>query len=63
MITKRIIPCLDIRDGQVVKGVKFKDVKNVEDPVAMNQGQMNLSSMILLPQWKNARFLLISWSV
>ena len=35
MITKRIIPCLDIRDGQVVKGVKFKDVKNVEDPVAM----------------------------
>ena len=35
MITKRIIPCLDIRDGQVVKGVKFKDVKNVEDPVAL----------------------------
>ena len=34
MITKRIIPCLDIRDGQVVKGVKFKDVKNVEDPVS-----------------------------
>lgn len=35
MITKRIIPCLDIRDGQVVKGIKFKDVKNVEDPVAL----------------------------
>ena len=35
MITKRIIPCLDIRDGQVVKGVNFKDVKNVEDPVAL----------------------------
>jgi cyclase len=35
MITKRIIPCLDIRDGHVVKGVNFKDVQNVEDPVKM----------------------------
>lgn len=35
MITKRIIPCLDIKDGRVVKGVKFKDVQNVEDPVAL----------------------------
>ena len=35
MITKRIIPCLDIRDGQVVKGVKFQDVQNIEDPVAL----------------------------
>ena len=35
MITKRIIPCLDIRDGKVVKGVKFQNVKDVEDPVAL----------------------------
>lgn len=35
MITKRIIPCLDIRDGRVVKGVNFKGVQDVEDPVAL----------------------------
>ena len=35
MIAKRIIPCLDIRDGRVVKGVNFEGIKDVEDPVAM----------------------------
>ena len=35
MITKRIIPCLDIRDGRVVKGVNFEGVKAVADPVEM----------------------------
>ena len=35
MITKRIIPCLDVRDGKVVKGVNFKGVKDVADPVEM----------------------------
>lgn len=35
MLTKRIIPCLDIRDGRVVKGKNFKGVRDVEDPVAM----------------------------
>jgi len=35
MISKRIIPCLDVRDGRVVKGVNFKGVQDVEDPVAM----------------------------
>ncbi len=33
MLAKRIIPCLDVRNGKVVKGVKFKDVKDVGDPV------------------------------
>ena len=37
MITKRIIPCLDIRDGRVVKGVNFQGVRDVEDPVALAQ--------------------------
>ena len=32
MITKRIIPCLDVRDGRVVKGVNFGNIKNVADP-------------------------------
>ena len=35
MLTKRIVPCLDVKDGKVVKGVKFKDVRQVEDPVAL----------------------------
>ncbi len=33
MITKRIIPCLDVRDGRVVKGVNFKELKDVASPV------------------------------
>lgn len=35
MLTKRIIPCLDIRNGRVVKGVNFQGVRDVEDPVEM----------------------------
>ncbi len=35
MVTKRIIPCLDIRDGRVVKGVNFRGVQDVEDPVTL----------------------------
>ncbi len=35
MITKRIIPCLDVRDGRVVKGTNFENVKDVADPVEM----------------------------
>jgi len=35
MLTKRIIPCLDVRNGRVVKGRKFKDVQDVEDPVSL----------------------------
>lgn len=33
MITKRIIPCLDVRDGRVVKGVNFEGVRDVSSPV------------------------------
>lgn len=33
MITKRIIPCLDVRDGRVVKGKRFEEVRDVENPV------------------------------
>ena len=29
----KIIPCLDIREGRVVKGVKFVDIKDARDPV------------------------------
>ena len=35
MITKRIIPCLDVRDGRVVKGVNFLGVADVSSPVKL----------------------------
>ena len=35
MITKRIIPCLDVRRGRVVKGVNFEGLSDVDDPVAL----------------------------
>ena len=35
MITKRIIPCLDVRDGRVVKGVNFQGLADVSDPVSL----------------------------
>ncbi len=33
MLAKRIIPCLDVRDGRVVKGVKFVEIRDAGDPV------------------------------
>ena len=35
MITKRIIPCLDVRDGRVVKGVNFLNLSDVSSPVSL----------------------------
>ena len=35
MITKRIIPCLDVRDGRVVKGMNFSSLKDVSSPVLL----------------------------
>lgn len=37
MITKRIIPCLDVRNGRVVKGVKFEGVSDVASPVELGK--------------------------
>ena len=33
MLAKRLIPCLDVRDGRVVKGIQFLDIKDAGDPV------------------------------
>jgi len=35
MITKRIIPCLDVKDGRVVKGINFKGLSDVSNPVEL----------------------------
>lgn len=37
MITKRIIPCLDVKDGKVVKGVNFDGLRDVASPVSLAQ--------------------------
>jgi len=37
MITKRIIPCLDVRDGRVVKGVNFEGLNDVSSPVELGR--------------------------
>src|SRR5229473_2865791 len=33
MLTRRIIPCLDVKDGRVVKGVRFHELRDAGDPV------------------------------
>ena len=35
MITKRIIPCLDVKNGRVVKGTNFEGLRDMADPVEM----------------------------
>lgn len=37
MLARRIIPCLDVKDGRVVKGTKFADIKDVDDPKALGR--------------------------
>ncbi|WP_018591158.1 imidazole glycerol phosphate synthase subunit HisF [Terrisporobacter glycolicus] len=37
MLTKRIIPCLDVRNGRVVKGKKFEDIKDVDSPEVLGK--------------------------
>lgn len=37
MITKRIIPCLDVRDGRVVKGTNFKNLSDVSSPIELGK--------------------------
>ena len=41
MITKRIIPCLDVKDGRVVKGVNFKGLSDVSSPVKLAEFYSN----------------------
>lgn len=48
-MTKRIIPCLDIRDGRVVKGKKFKNIQDVAEPVELaKQYEADLADVLFL---------------
>lgn len=37
MLTKRIIPCLDVKDGRVVKGINFVELRDAGDPVSVGE--------------------------
>ena len=58
MFTKRIIPCLDVNDGRVVKGVNFVNLIDAGDPVAIAEERTSwcfLISLLLLMreiQWQ-----------
>jgi len=54
MLSKRIIPCLDVRDGRLTKGIKFKGNVDIGDPVEMaafyyDEGADELVSMTSPP--------------
>ncbi len=50
MLTKRIIPCLDIKDGRTVKGVNFVDLRDAGDPVelARQYAEENADELVFL---------------
>ena len=50
MLTKRIIPCLDIKDGRTVKGVNFVDLRDAGDPVelAKQYADMGADELVFL---------------
>ncbi|MDR0638340.1 MAG: imidazole glycerol phosphate synthase subunit HisF [Spirochaetaceae bacterium] len=73
MIAKRIIPCLDVDDGRVVKGVKFKGLVDAGDPVALakrynDEGADELTFLDIGASYKSRETLLeivsqVAWEV
>lgn len=50
MLTKRIIPCLDIKDGRTVKGINFENIRDAGDPVelAIEYAKMGADELVFL---------------
>ena len=50
MLTKRIVPCLDIKNGRTVKGVNFVDLRDAGDPVvlAKQYAELGADEMVFL---------------
>jgi imidazoleglycerol phosphate synthase cyclase subunit len=50
MLTRRIIPCLDVRDGRVVKGVQFQNLRDMGDPaqLAKNYEEQGADEIVVL---------------
>lgn len=53
MLTKRIIPCLDIKDGRTVKGVNFVNLRDAGDPVelAKQYATVGADELVFLDIW------------
>ena len=63
MLAKRIIPCLDVDDGRVVKGLKFKEIRDAGDPVELakkynDDGADELTFLDIGASYKSRRTLL-----
>src|SRR5262249_5534552 len=63
MLTKRVIPCLDVKDGRVVKGVRFVDLRDAGDPVAAAeaydaQGADELVFLDITASYENRKIML-----
>jgi len=54
MLTKRIIPCLDVKNGRTVKGINFKSLRDAGDPVALAKiyAEQGADEVVVLPQFK-----------
>ncbi len=48
MLTKRIIPCLDIKDGRTVKGVNFEQLRDAGDPLELAAFYANEGATVLV---------------
>ncbi|MFV0392439.1 MAG: imidazole glycerol phosphate synthase subunit HisF [Paludibacteraceae bacterium] len=50
MLAKRIIPCLDVKEGKTVKGINFVDIRNVGDPVELGKryAEMGADELVFL---------------
>jgi len=50
MLAKRIIPCLDVKDGRVVKGINFVDIVDAGDPVeaAIEYNRQSADELVFL---------------
>ena len=63
MLTKRIIPCLDVKDGRVVKGVSFVNLRDAGDPVEIakaydNDGADELCFLDITASYENRKTIL-----
>jgi len=63
MLAKRIIPCLDVKDGRVVKGIKFVNFRDAGDPVELakyynEQGADELSFLDITASYENRRIII-----
>ena len=48
MLSKRIIACLDVRNGSVVKGINFEGLRDAGDPASVSYTHLTLPTILLV---------------